>query len=192
MRVFIFTFNCMLLSSALLENRGICDRYMERVRKLWYSADTCGVHGLHHQGSCFSDVQDTHPRGVNSSSCPVLITTSTPLSTEWGTNMAKSRTRMTSNVSRSRFPPSLQKSFFENLAIMTSVSSQSFTYDMRSSGSTFSWMMKVIRDRAIGEVRRVLIMLGGSSLMHCSSMRSSVKPGQRLKLGRSFENFSSV
>jgi len=99
---------------------------------------------------------------------------------------------MALNVSSSRFPPSLQNSFVENWAIVMSVCFQSFTYEMTSSGSTFLWMTKVIRERAMGEVKSVLIRLGGWPLMCCRSMRSSVKRGQRLKFGRSLEAGSSA
>jgi len=99
---------------------------------------------------------------------------------------------MALNVSSSRFPPLLQNSFVENWAIMMSVCFQIFTYEMTSSGSTFLWMTKVIRERAMGEVKSVLIRLGGWALMCCSSMRSSVKRGQRPKLGRSLETGSSA
>ena len=61
-----------------------------------------------------------------------------------------------------------------------------------SSGSAFPWMMKVIRDRTTGEIKSALIRLGGWAPMCCSSTRSSVRRGQRPKLGRSLENGSSA
>lgn len=136
--------------------------------------------------------QDTHAGNVSSSSSPRSTTTSTPFLTEYGTSCAKSRALTALNVSKSCSPPPLQASFVEKWAIMISVSAHVFTYEMRSSGSTLLWMTKVIRDRTIGEVKRVLIILGGSSLMCCSSMRNSVKDGQRLKSGRRFEDCSPV
>lgn len=97
---------------------------------------------------------------------------------------------MALNVSKSRFPPFLQNSFAENRAITRSVSAQFFTYETSSSAFTLLWITKVIRDKTIGEVKRELIMLGGVWEMCWSSMRNSVKLGQRLKLGRSLENHS--
>jgi hypothetical protein len=83
-------------------------------------------------------------------------------------------------------------SFVENWAIRVSVSVQFFTCEIMSSGSTFLWMTKVIRERTMGEVKRTLMRLGGWAPMCCSSTRNSVRRGQRLKLGRSLENCSSA
>jgi len=109
----------------------------------------------------FPASQEAHVGNASSSSSPRSTTTCTPLSTEYGTNWAKSRTLATLNVSSSRFPSSLQNSFAANRAITMSVSAQSFTYEKRLSGFTLSWITKVIRDKTTGEVKRELIMLGG-------------------------------
>ena len=109
----------------------------------------------------YSISQDTHDDSVSSSSSSFSTTTSTPLLIEYGINGVKSRTLITLNVSSSRFPPFLQKSFVENRAITMSVSVQYSVNNMMSSGSTLLWMTKVIRDRTTGEIKSVLIRLGG-------------------------------
>lgn len=136
--------------------------------------------------------QDMHVGDVSSSSLSLSTTTITPFLIEQGTNGVKSRALRALNVSSSRFPPFLRNSFVENWAIKVSVSVQFFTCEIMSSGSTFLWMTKVIRERTIGEVNRTLMRLGGWAPMCCSSTRNSVKRGQRLKLGRSLENCSSA
>lgn len=105
--------------------------------------------------------QDTHVGKLSSWSSSVSTTTSTPLLIERGTSLAKSRGLRALNVSTNRFPPFLQDSFVANWEIMISVSVQCFVCEMISSGSTFLWMTKVIRERTMGEVKRVLIRLGG-------------------------------
>lgn len=99
---------------------------------------------------------------------------------------------MALNVSCSRFPPLLRNSFVENRAIIISVSVQFLAYTTMSSGPTFPWTMKVIRDRTMGEVRTVLSRLGGLAQMCCNSTQTSVKREQRLKFSRSLENGSSA
>jgi len=59
----------------------------------------------------FPASQEAHVGNASSSSSPRSTTTSTPLSTEYGTNWAKSRTLVTLNVSNSRFPSSLKEQF---------------------------------------------------------------------------------
>jgi len=62
---------------------------------------------------------------------------------------------MALNVSSSRFPPFLQRSFVANWAIAVSVSAQRPTCVIMSSGSTFLRMTNVIRVRTTGEVKMV-------------------------------------